>query len=167
MEQNNVIHPITAPTPWCSPMFITKKKSGDICLVIDCRELNKAVQRQMHPIPRLDDMLPLLKGAQVFSSLDGVSGYLQIPVHQDSQQLLTFSTPFGLFCFQRLPFGISSAPELYQMLMCQILGDLPGQICYQDDTLIFGWNEAEHDSQLRAVRTDFALLDSNWTNPNA
>ena len=117
MEQNSVIRPITETTKWCSPMLVTRKETGDIRLVVDFRQLNKAVQRQTYQIPRLDDMLPLLTNAKLFSSLDGVSGHLQIPVHADSQELLTFSTPFGRYCFQRLPFGICSAPELYQMLV--------------------------------------------------
>ena len=114
-------------------------------------ELNKAVQRQTYQIPRLDDMLPLLKNSKLFSSLDGVSGYLQIPVHADSQTLLTFGTPFGRYCFQRLPFGICSTPELYQMLISQVLSYLPGHICYQDNFLIYAENEEEHDSRLCAI----------------
>ena len=90
--------------------------------MVDLRELNKAVQRQTFQIPRLDDMLPLLTNSKLFSSLDGVSGYLQTSVHTDSQELLTFSTPFGRDCFQRLSFGICSAPKLYQMLVSQLLG---------------------------------------------
>ena len=131
--------------------LVTPKKSGDIHLVVDFRELNKAVQRQTYQILRLDDMLPLLKNSKLFSSLDGVSGYLQIPVHADSQTLLTFGTPFGRYCFQQLPFGICSAPDLYQMLISQVLSDLPGHICYQDDILIYAENEEEHDSRLRTI----------------
>ena len=86
MEHNNVIRPITEPTKWCSPMLVTRK-SGDIRLVVDFRELNKSVQRQTYQIPQLDDMLPLLKNSKLFSSLDGVSGYLQIPVHAVSVDL--------------------------------------------------------------------------------
>ena len=151
MEHNNVICPITEPTKWCSPMLVTRKKSGDIRLVVDFRELNKSVQRQTYQIPRLDDMLPLLKNFKLFSSLDSVSGYLRIPVHADSQMLLTFGTPFGRYCFQRLPFGICSAPELYQMLLSQVLSDLLGHIYYQDDILIYAENEEEHDSRLCAI----------------
>ena len=130
-------------------MLVTRKKTGDIRFVVDFRELSKAVQRQTYQIPRLDDMLPLLTNAKLFSSLDGVLGYLQIPVHADSRELLTSSTPFGRYCFQRLLFGICSAPELYQMLVSQLLGDLSGQTCYQDDILVYAENEGEHD--IRAV----------------
>ena len=151
MEQNRVIHLITEPTKWCSPMLVTRKNTDDIRLVVAFRELNKAVQRQTYQIPRLDDMLPLLTNAKLFSSLDGVSGYLQVPVHADSQELLAFSTRFRRYCFQRLPFAICSAPELYQMLVSQLLGDLPGQICYRDDIFVYAGNEEEHDIRLRAV----------------
>ena len=115
MIKNQVIRPITEPTKWCSPMLVTRKKSGDIRLVVDFRELNKAVQRQTYPIPRLDDMLPLLKNAKFFSSLDGVSGYFQIPIHPESQQLLTFSTSLGRYCFQRLH---SAYAQLLNCIKC-------------------------------------------------
>ena len=151
MEHNNVIHPITEPTKWCSPMLVMRKKSGDVCLVVDFRELNKAVQRQTYQIPGLDDMLPLLKNSKLFCSLDGVSGYLQIPVHADSQILLTFGTPFGRYCFQRLPFGFVPLQSFIQMLISHVLSDLPCHICYQDDILIYAENEEEYDLRLRAI----------------
>lgn len=151
MHANGIIRQVTEPTDWSSPMLVTKKKSGDIRIVIDFRYLNTAIRRQNYQIPRLDDMLPLLKKASVFSALDGTSGYLQIPVHHDSQLLLTFSSPWGRWCFQRLPFGICSASEVFQQAMSDVLLDLPGVICYQDDILVYGNDKDQHDQRLKSV----------------
>lgn len=71
--------------------------SGDIRLVVDFRYLNTAILRQNFQIPRLDDLLPLLANATVFSTKDDVSSYLQIHIHVESQHLLTFSSTFGRF----------------------------------------------------------------------
>ena len=100
-------------------------------------------------------MLPTLANAKFFSALDGTSGYHQIPIHAESQEMLTFSSPWGRFCFQRLPFGISSASEVYQQAISELLSGLPGVICYQDDVLVFGSNREEHDVRLQRVLEKF------------
>ena len=155
MRDNGIIRPVKEATDWCSPMLVTRKKSGDIRIVIDFRLLNTAVRRENYQIPRLDDMLPSLANAKIFSALDGTSGYHQIPVHPKSQHLLTFSSSWGRWCFERLPFGISSASEVFQRAMSELLTDLPGVICYQDDVLVYGKDESEHDQRLRSVLDRF------------
>ena len=102
-------------------------------------------------MPSVDDTLAQLSGATVFSKVDANSGFWQIPLAEDSCHLTTFITPMGRFCFKKLPFGISSAPELFQKRMSQILTGLKGVICHIDDVLIFGANQAEHDARLCAV----------------
>ena len=151
MEKHGIIRPVTEPTEWCSPLLVTRKKSGAIRLVVDFRYLNTAIRRQNFQIPRLDDLLPSLANARVFSALDGVSGYLQIPIHADSQHLLTFSSPFGRHSFARLPFGINSASEVYQQVISELFSDIQGLICYQDDILVFGENDLQHHERLCAV----------------
>jgi len=70
----------------------------------------------------------------------------QIPLAKQSKLLTTFVTPFGRYCFNKVPFGISSAPELFQRRMNQILEGLPGVLCLIDDVLVFGATEDEHDA---------------------
>ena len=79
------------------------------------------------------------------------SGFWQIPLADSSRLLTTFITPFGHYCFNKLPFGISSAPELFQKRMGQILEGLDGVLCQMDDVLVFGSNQQEHDFKLHAV----------------
>ena len=74
----------------------------------------------------------------MFSKLDASSGYWQIPLHPESSRLRTFITPSGRFCFRRLPFGITSAPEIFQKRITNLLKDQEGVAAIQDDIIVFG-----------------------------
>ena len=107
--------------------------------------------RYIQSLKYVDEALAQLAGAAVFSKLDATSGFWQIPLSPESRPLTTFVTPFGRYFFNKLPFGISSAPELFQKRMNSILEGLEGITCLMDDVLIFGKDEAEHDARLRKV----------------
>ena len=86
-----------------------------VCYIcVDLKLLNQSVVRETHPIPRVDEILAQLAGATYFTKLDANSGFWQIPLSSESRLLTTFLTPYGRYCFNKLPFGISSAPELFQ-----------------------------------------------------
>lgn len=87
-------------------------------------------------LPTADEIIAKLSGAKVFSSLDAASGFWQIPLHPDSCRLATFITPFGRYCFRRLPFGISSAPEIFHRKMQETLQGLEGVEVFMDDIQI-------------------------------
>ena len=114
MESLGVISRVDQPTTWCAGMVVVPKKNGSIRICVDFRPLNESVLREVHPLPRVDDTLAQLSGAKVFSKLDANSGFWQIPLATESRLLTTFITPYGHFCFNKLPFGITSAPELFQ-----------------------------------------------------
>ena len=135
MEQLGVISKVTDPTPWCAGMVVVPKKSGKIRICVDLKPLNENVLREPHPIPKVDDVLGQLAGAEHFSKLDANSGFWQIPLSEDSRPLTTFLTPFGRYQFNKLPFGISCAP---QRRMNKILEGLEGFVCLIDDVLVFG-----------------------------
>ena len=153
MEKQGVISPVTQPTPWCAGMVAVPKKSGSVRICVDLKRLNESVLREVYPLPKVDHTLAQLSGATVFSRLDANSGFWQIPLSDDSRLLTTFITPFGRFCYNKLPFGISSAPEHFQMRMSKILSGLQGVVCHMDDVLIFGQDKTEHDNILAAVLT--------------
>lgn len=151
MESMGVISKVEEPTPWCAGMVVIPKKNGSVRICVDLKPLNESVLREVHPLPRVDDTLAQMSGAKVFSKLDANSGFWQIPLAQQSRLLTTFVTPHGRFCFNKLPFGISSAPEHFQKRMSNILAGLEGVVCQVDDVLVFGENIKEHDSRLRAA----------------
>ena len=113
LQKLGVIRPVTTPTEWCVPIDVVPKANSEavrICVYLT--KLNERVMRENYPLPSTDQLLAQLEGVQIFSKLDCNSEFYQIPLAEDSQELTTFITPFGRYCFQRLPFGISSGSEV-------------------------------------------------------
>ena len=127
MEEDGIIVKEEEHKPWVSSMVvIDKRKTKDkdtppsednVRIWIDPRELNKALKRPHYPMVTVEEVANRLSGAKIFTSLDACSGYWQLQVDDESSRLLTFNTPWGRYRFTRLPFGISSAPEIYQREM--------------------------------------------------
>ena len=90
------------------------KRSGAIRICVDFKPPNKCVLREVHPLPKVDDTLAQLAGAKVFTKLDANSKFWQIPLSEESCLLTTFITPSRRYCFNKLPFGISSALKHFQ-----------------------------------------------------
>ena len=151
MEKAGVISKVSEPTPWCAGLVVVPKKSGRVRICVDMKSLNQSVLREVHPLPKVDETLAQLTGAKVFSKLDANSGFWQIPLSQSSRLLTTFIAPTGRYCFNKIPFGISSAPEHFQRRMSELLTGLQGVLCHMDDVLVFGQDQAEHDLRLEAV----------------
>ena len=129
MENMGVITKVDEPTPWCAGMVVVPKKSGKVRICVDLKPLNESVLREVHPLPKVDETLAQLSGAKIFTKLDANSGFWQIPLDKSSRLLTTFITPMGRFCFNKLPFGISSAPEHFQKRISAILSGLSGVVC--------------------------------------
>ena len=153
METQGIISKVDEPTPWCAGMVAVPKKAGTVRICVDLKRLNQCVMREVYPLPKVDETLAQLSGATIFTRLDANSGFWQIPLSTDSRLLMTFITPYGRYCFNKLPFGILSAPEHFQRRMSRILSGLPGVVCQMDDVLIFGRDRAEHDARLEAALT--------------
>ena len=115
---------------------------------MDFKKLNESVRRELHMLPSVDQVLGQMGEAKVFSKLDANSGFHQIKLSPDSQLLTTFISPFGRYCYERLPFGINSAPEHYQKQLQKVVGDLEGVACLMDDIVVFGKTEEEHNRRL-------------------
>ena len=112
-----------------------------------------AVERPHCMLPNLDDIAPKMGGATVFSTREAFSGFFQVPIHRESMQLTTFITPFGRYCFERVPMGISLDPEVFKTKMKEILEGLDRCEAIVEDTIVYGCREEEHDRRLNAVLT--------------
>ena len=110
-----------------------------------------SVRRERHVLPAVDQVVAQLSDAEVFTKLDANAVFWQIKLADDSVLYTTFITPFGRFCFQRLPFGITLAPEFFQKKMSYILADLNGVVCMIDNVLVYGSTYKEHDERLEAA----------------
>ena len=148
MERLGVITKVEAPTEWCAGMVVVQKPNGSVRICVDLTKLNQSVCRERHPLPAVEQTLAQLAGAQVFTKLDANSGFWQIPLSANSALLTTFLTPFGRYCFHRLPFGITSAPEHFQRRMSVLLEGVDGVVCLMDDILVYGKTQEEHDERL-------------------
>ena len=148
MEALGVISSVEGPTEWCAPIVAVPKHSGGVRICVDMRALNVAVRREQYHLPKVDETLAKLAGAVKFSKLDANSGFWQVPLSNESRQLTTFTTPWGRHCFNRLPFGICSAQEVFQKRMSKILEGIDGVVCQVDDVLIYGKTDEEHDARL-------------------
>ena len=151
MEAMGVIEKIETPTEWCSPCIVVPKKNDSIRVCIDFTKLNKAITREYHPLPTTEETLSQLGAASHFTKLDANSGYWQLRLDESAYHLTTFITPFGRYFCKRLPFGICSAPEIYQREMQKALVGLEGVTCQMDDILIYGCSQEEHDIRVEMV----------------
>ncbi|XP_041820347.1 uncharacterized protein K02A2.6-like [Chelmon rostratus] len=137
---------------WATPIVPVMKKDGSLRLCGNFKvTVNPVLTAEQYPLPLIDDIFAGLAGGQKFSKIDLCQAYLQMHVVPESQELLTIVTHKGLYRYQRLPFGITSAPALFQRAMDQILSGLPGVQCYLDDLLITGSNEKSHLQNLEAT----------------
>ena len=161
MEQMQIISKVDEPTEWCAGMVVVPKANGKVRICVDLTNLSESILREFHPLPSVDHTLAQLSGATVFSKLDANSGFWQIGPSPESAKLTTFITPFGRFCFNRLPFGISSAPEHFQKRISQVLEGTDGAVCQMDYILVFGKTTEEHDKHLEA--TLHKLQEANLT----
>ena len=152
LKSAQVIEEIQEPTDWCAGMVPVLKRNGAVRICIDYKQLNKNVRRERYMLPTLEDVLHKLHGAKVFSKLDCTSGFFQLPLDEESSKLTTFITPFGRYIYKRLPQGITSAPEIFQRTVEEILSDQPHTVCFFDDILVFSENTTDHKAHLEATK---------------
>jgi transposase InsO family protein len=148
MEKNGIIRPVTKPTKWCSSLTYALKKDTSIRMCIDPQNLNKSLVKRPHKIPTIEEITPLFAGAKFFTKLDAKAGYWGVKLAPESQELTTFRTPFGRYCFLRLPFGLSISQDAFQERMDRITQQCKGCTGISDDIVIFGKSELEHDENL-------------------
>ena len=113
LEDLDVIETVSGPTPWVSPVVIVPKKSKGVRVCIDMREANKAISREKHPMPTVEDLMSDLNSSTVFSKLDLSNAYHQLELDESSRYITTFTTHVGLRRYKRLLFGVNAASEIF------------------------------------------------------
>lgn len=137
---------------WASPLVVVNKKNGGLRICIDYKgTVNPNIERDMYPLPKLDDILTSISGGKVFCTLDLTAAYTQLKLLEASIELLVINTHKSIFAPNRLPFGVSSAPGIFQSVMDTILEKLSGVCCYLDDVIISGKDEKECRERLYTV----------------
>ena len=159
MLQGGYIRP--SNSPWASPIVLVKKKDGSTRFCVDYRQVNLKSRKDAYPLPRMDDALELLHGANYFSTVDLASGYWQIEMEKSSIEKTAFVTHKGLFEFTVMPFGLTGATGSFQRLMDCVLSGLLWKSClvYLDDVIVFSKTFEQHQEHLEQVFQ--ALADAN------
>ena len=147
----DMIEKVSGPSSWVSPVVVVPKPSGDICSCVDMRQANTAVKRERVPIPTIDEVLQDLNQSKFFCKLDLTSAYHQIKLSPESRDITTFGTHKGLYRYKRLMFGISCAPDMYQMVLHQVLQECDGAHNILEDVIVHAPTEEEHDKRFENV----------------
>lgn len=140
-------------SPYASPIVLVRKKDGSLRMCVDYRHLNSKTRKDAFPLPRIEESLDALSGAKWFSTMDLASGYNQVPVTEQDKSKTAFCTPFGLFEFNRMPFGLCNAPSTFQRLMERMFGAQHCQslLLYLDDIIVFSSSVDEQVDRLELV----------------
>ncbi|XP_063054507.1 uncharacterized protein LOC134448779 [Engraulis encrasicolus] len=140
-------------SPWAAPIVLVQKKNGSWRFCVDYRRLNSVTKKDAFPLPRIEDSLTTLSQAAWYSTLDLASGYWQVRVEEPDREKTAFTTPFGLFEWDRMPFGLCNAPATFQRLMQRCLSGqmVESTLVYLDDIIVFSPDFSTHLRHLEGV----------------
>ena len=136
MLSSEIIDPSTSE--WSAPIVLMKKKDGSLRLLcVDYRRLNQVSVSDAYPMPRVDDLIDRVGGSSFISTFDLTCGYWQVPVADEDHLKTAFVTPFGLYQFNVMSFGLQGAPATFQRLMDHVIRGLKFAAAYLDDLIFF------------------------------
>jgi len=139
-------------------MVASVKKNGDLRICIDLQALNSALKRELYPLPVIDDILPDLNRARIFSKFDLKNGYWHCVLNEESSFLTAIQTDFVRYRWKRLPFGPAVSSEIFHKKLMQALEGLEGTMCVADDILIYGTGESAAEAEIDLDKKVNALL---------
>ena len=140
--KNGFVEP--SKSPWASPCLLVPKEDGSTRMCTDYRKVNSKTIKDSYPLPRLDDIIDSIGEARFVTKLDLMKGYYQIELTDRAKIISAFITPFGLFQYKVMPFGMTNAPSTFQRLINEIIRDLEGVYAYLDDIIIISNTWEEH-----------------------
>ena len=138
-------------SPWASPCLLVPKEDGQLRLCTDYRQLNNVTQPDSYPLPRIDDLIDTVGQSKYISKIDLNKGFHQIPLTKNAQTISAFITPFGLYEYKVMPFGMRNSPATFQRTMNFLLHDLEDVQVYLDDIIIYSDTWSQHLHRLAAV----------------
>lgn len=159
LQEAGILEPVDEPTDWVSAAVIATKSNGQMRVCIDPKPLNQALKRSHYPLNTIEDIMPELTKAKVFTTLDVKNGFWHIHLDKESSMLTTFGTPWGRFRWTRMPFGISPAPEEFARRLKNALDGLQGIATVADDIIVYGVGDSENEALADHNKKLHALLE--------
>ena len=148
LVKQGILKKVTEPTAWISNSVYREKPDGSILVCIDpSQTINKAIEVPKYPIPTVDELLPKLNNAKIFSCVDVYKGFTNIELDDSSSFLTTMHTPIGRYRWLRMPFGVSVGPEEYQRRQHEALEGLAGVVNKENDILVFGSGDSIEEAE--------------------
>ncbi len=151
LEKEDILASVDIPTPWVNNLVITEKKNGNLRYCLDPQPLNEGIMRDHFIMPTPEDVHAKLSGKKKFTVIDMSDAYWHVELDEESSYLTTFHTPWGRKRFKRMPFGLNCASEVLQKRLEDAFGDIEGAHAINDDLIIAGVDDDEHDRVLCAV----------------
>ena len=139
--------------PFAAPVLIAKKPHGGLRMCVDYRRLNEITRKDRYPLPLIEETLARFRGAKIFTKIDIRQAFHRIRMHPDSEELTTFRTRYGTYCYRVLPFGLTNGPATFQRYINDVLMEYLDLFCsaYLDDILIYSQNLKEHKQHVKMV----------------
>ena len=155
LEREGVLEK-THYSEWAAPIVAVPKRDGRIRVCGDYKvTVNSVLDVDQYPLPKPEDIFASLSGGKRFTVLDLTNAYNQLLLDGDSRKFVTINTHKGLYQYTRLPFGIASAPAIFQRTMDTILQGIEGVACYIDDIIVTGKTAEEHFQHLEEVSSGY------------
>lgn len=150
-EKIGIIEKVNECCEWVSNLVVVEKKDKTLRLCIDPRDLNKYLLRDFYPIPTLDEIIPRVAHHKFYTVLDLKDGFFHVCLDKESTNLCSFSTPYGVYKYLRMPQGLCSSPEYFQKIVESIFGHIEGVVVYFDDIIVCADSKEKHDNILNQV----------------
>ena len=150
MLEHGIIEPSTSE--WSSPIVLVKKKDGTLRFCVDYRRLNNISQADAYPMPRIDELIDRAGQARFITTIDLTKGYWQVPLTERAKIKSAFVTPFGLYQFRVMPFGLQGAPATFPRLVDRVIQGLDDfTAAYLDDIIVYSKTWTEHLQHIQQV----------------
>ncbi|KAK3090518.1 hypothetical protein FSP39_012438 [Pinctada imbricata] len=157
LEQGQITQ---SKSPWSSPIVLVNKPDGSLRMCIDYRKLNEVTISDAYPVPRISDILEKVGNAKYLSRFDLTKGYWQVPLSEDTREKSAFVTPYGLYEFTVMPFGMKTSPATFIRLMNSVLQNADHVVAYFDDLVVYSdeWNTHLEDIERVVIKLQEAGL---------
>ena len=151
VENMGIIERLEKSTDWVNALVLVEKPNGKLCVCLDLHPLDLAIKLQHYRPPTTEEIISQMSGAKFFSKFDASNGYWPIKIDDSSSDLLTLWEVFGRYKFKRMPYGIHSAGEIFQLEISKIIAGCEGAAISQDDIVMWGETKEIHDQRLKTV----------------